>query len=74
MTTLGDIYRMIQEKNEETGNQNAWVDTESNTIWVLGGEDELYRFQAEGSNLKDMTEQELSELVTFILTMDEEEF
>lgn len=73
MTNLADVYRMIKEKNEETGNQNAWVDTENNTIWVIGDTNTLIRFQT-GEPLKDKTEKEINDLVAFMLSMDEEEF
>ena len=73
-TTLGDVYDILVEQNrKDPDNRQAWVDLETNTIWVLGGENTLYRFEAADLVFKEMTEQEIKDLVAFVLTMDEGE-
>lgn len=68
--TIGQIYSMIKKKNEDTGDQNAWVDVEGNTIWVISPVDELIRYHAEGCTFKDMNEEEINEAVQLALSQD----
>jgi hypothetical protein len=65
---------MLAEKNKETGEKNAWVDPESNSIWMLGDEGELLRFYGGKAILKDMSDQEINEFVAIVASLlDEEE-
>lgn len=61
--TLGQVYEMLVEKNQETGDKNAWVDPESNTVWMLGSEEELTRFYGGKTILKDLSNQEIKDFV-----------
>lgn len=70
---IGMIYQMIKEKNEATGNQNAWIDLEENTIWLIGKDDTVIRLHAENAILKDMTEEEVAGSIRLALAQDWEE-
>ena len=69
---IGHIYKAIKQKNEETGNRNAWVDVVSNTIWIIGNDEtgELIRFYAENGTLADRSEEEINEVVQLALSQD----
>lgn len=71
--SLGQVYQMIAEKNQETGDKNAWVDAESNTVWMLGSEGELLRFYGGKAILANMSEQEINEFVATVTALLNEE-
>lgn len=70
---LGEIYKLLTRRaREDSGSTAAWIDPETNTIWMLGEEDELIRYNADGHTLKDMSEEEVKDLISFLAKMDEE--
>ena len=69
---LGEIYQLLTKKTRENeGATASWVDPETDTIWMLGDENELIRYAA-GRSVKDMSEKELTDLIAFLKKMDEE--
>ena len=69
---LGEIYQLLtKHARENEGATASWVDPETDTIWMLGDENELIRYAA-GRSVKDMNEEELTDLIAFLKRMDEE--
>jgi hypothetical protein len=73
LNTLGKIYQILTAKvREHEGATAAWIDPETNTIWMLGDEGELIRYTSDRNLFKDMSEEELRDLVALLQKMDEE--
>jgi hypothetical protein len=71
--TLGRIHDLLVTHNKlDPDKTYSWIDPESNTIWMLGDEDELIRYTHNGPAFADMTDEDLSNLVAVIKALDEE--
>jgi len=73
LNTLGKIYQILTAKvREHEGATAAWIDPDTNTIWMLGDEGELIKYTSDRNLFKDMSEEELRDLVALLQKMDEE--
>lgn len=73
INTLGRIYKILTTKvMEHEGATAAWIDPETNTIWMLGDEGELIKYTSDRNLFKDMSKEELRDLVGFLQKFDEE--